>query len=69
MSATVIRGCDRAKSLLTGCIPDLKLDDLAFPLHGLDLEINAECTNITLCIHIVSVPKDQAALANSRVSD
>ena len=57
MGSPIIRVSDRAELFLSGCIPDLKFDDLVFALNNLDLEIDP-IVLIALNVNLVSISKD-----------
>lgn len=52
VSTSVVRRGDGPESLLSGSVPNLELDGLAFELNGSDLEVNLRYISITSRPHI-----------------
>jgi hypothetical protein len=42
---TIHTSCDGTETLLTGCIPNLKLDTLSIQFNGTDFEIDANSSD------------------------
>jgi hypothetical protein len=55
LGPSVVRSSDRAKSLLSGGIPDLQLDVLAFDFHCLNFKINPNSRREALGKRIICV--------------
>ena len=69
LRASEVGRCDCAESLLSGRVPDLKLDALAVNLHILDLEVDANCGDERGGKGVVSVTEEEAGLADAGVTD
>ena len=55
--------------LLPSSVPDLEFDRLSVQLNGADLEVHANCTDVGLCVGVVSKTKQEAGLTHTRVSN
>ena len=53
MSTLVIRRSDSLKSLLTSCIPNLKLDSFSIYVNGSDLEVYSDCWHEIIMENVV----------------
>ena len=69
LCAAKVRRGNGAKPLLSGRVPDLKLDAGAFNVHVLDLEINANRGDKGGGEGIVGVTQQQARLSDARVAN
>lgn len=57
--STVISGCDGAIALLSSRVPDLQLDTLIIPEHGLDLEVNANSADKSRRERVVGIAEQE----------
>lgn len=69
VSAAVVTAGDSAESLLTSCVPNLKLDRLSIQLNGSNLKVNANGADVWLSVGIIGETQQQARLANTRVAN
>lgn len=69
LGAAVVAASDGAETLLAGRIPDLKLDDLAVAVQGLDLEIDTDGADVRVRPRIVGKTEKKAGLAYARIAN
>eukprot|EP00211_Chloroparvula_japonica_P005776 CAMPEP_0119155276 /NCGR_PEP_ID=MMETSP1310-20130426/51661_1 /TAXON_ID=464262 /ORGANISM="Genus nov. species nov., Strain RCC2339" /LENGTH=374 /DNA_ID=CAMNT_0007147867 /DNA_START=98 /DNA_END=1222 /DNA_ORIENTATION=+ len=69
VGATIVATGDSTETLLACRVPNLKFDFDSPDVHGLDFEIDTNRGDETVCENVVGEPKQQAGLANTRVTD
>jgi hypothetical protein len=69
MGTVVIVGGDGLEALLSGGVPDLKLDLLPIGFQGSDFEIHADRRYVRITEGLVGELQEKAALANRGVAN
>jgi hypothetical protein len=69
VSAAIIGGRNRSKALLSGSIPNLKLNGLSIKLDCANFEIDTNSGNVRLRVRVVREPEQQTRLSDAGISD
>lgn len=67
--ALVVARGDGLEALLSGGVPNLKLDGLAVDLNGADLKVDTDRRHEVVCEHVVRESQQQGGLADTGVAD